>query len=163
MNHRTTTLIAAAALLLPACFGLFASGVPTIIGPFPVLTALPALFLASFGMLWRIAVLIPSALFLLWNPHLFRGSVQIPTRTLVLFGVLIPLNIVYFKESWNFGLQYQGARFLYLMCIVNAVAATVIGVLLFVGRRNVISFWKALAIQWFLFAWLAWCAFPYWR
>jgi len=54
MNHRNATLAAAAALFVPAYLGIFSSGVPTILGPLPALTTLPAFFsltLDSIGLI----------------------------------------------------------------------------------------------------------------
>jgi len=122
------------------------------------LTSLPALFLASAGI-YCIVVGIPSAIFLLWNPQLLRGVAKIPARTFVLFVLCASLTIFYFVGSWNFGIQYQGARFTYVMCVVNGMYAAVIGILFFAFRKGKDFFWKSLTIHWLLFAWLAW--FPY--
>ena len=51
------TLLAALGLTVTASIGLFASGVPTIFSPFPVLTVLPALMLS--GPLQYSAALLP--------------------------------------------------------------------------------------------------------
>jgi hypothetical protein len=115
MPHRNVTFAAAATLFVPAWLGIFSSGIPTILGPLPALTSLPALFLANPGIYW-IVVGIPSAIFLLWNPQLLRGVAKIPARTFVLFVLCASLTIFYFVGSWNFGIQYQGARFTYVMC-----------------------------------------------
>ena len=156
-NYRILTFTAGALLVLPACVGLLTSGAPTLISPFPALTVFLAFLLANSGL----AVLVPSVFFWLWNPHLFAGSSKIPTRTFALFFACVVLTIIWFVESWNFGLQYQGARFTYVTCAFNGILAAAIGALLVVFRKTSPSFRKALAIHWLLFAWLAWCAFPY--
>jgi hypothetical protein len=160
MAHRNVTFAAAATLFVPAWLGIFSSGIPTMLGPLPALTSLPALLLANAGIYW-IVVGIPSAIFLLWNPQLLRGVAKIPARTFLLFVLCASLTIFYFVGSWNFGIQYQGARFTYVMAVVNGIYAAVIGILFFAYRKGKDSFWKSLTIHWLLFAWLAWCAFPY--
>jgi len=160
MTHRDVTFAAAATLFVPAWLGIFSSGIPTILGPLPALTSLPALFLTNAGIYW-IVVGIPSAIFLLWSPQLLRGVAKIPARTFVLFVLCASLTIFYFVGSWNSGIQYQGTRFTYVMCVVNAMYTAVIGSLFFAFRKGRDPFGKSLTIHWLLFAWLAWCAFPH--
>src|SRR5947207_9819250 len=100
MNYRIYTIAAALALLLPACIGLLASGAPTLIAPFPLLTVWPAFLLANAGLYW-LSVLVPSGFFMLWNPQLLRGVSNIPIRTVVLFLACAILNIVWFIGSWS--------------------------------------------------------------
>ena len=159
-SYQILTLTAGALLIFPASVGLLTSGAPTLISPFPALTILPAFLLSSTGLYW-LAVLVPSVFFWLWNPQLFYGSTRIPVRTFVLFFACVVLTIIWFVESWNFGLQYQGARFTYITCACNGILVAFIGTLLVVFRKAAPSFWKVLAIHWLLFAWLAWGAFPY--
>jgi hypothetical protein len=111
--------------------------------------------------LHRIAVAVPTIFFLLWNPQLFRGQSEIPRRTYALFVGAILLNVVWFLGGWKFGLQYQGTRFTYSVCAINAVWILFLAVFLVRARKGSRSFANSLASHWLLFAWLAWYAFPY--
>jgi len=126
----------------------------------PVLTVIPAFFLSSAG-LHGIAVAVPTIFFLLWNPQLFRGGPEVPKRTYFLFGGAILLSIAWFVASWKFGLQYQGRRFTYSMCVINALWILFLGLLFARSRKGNQSFTSSLILHWLLFAWLAWYAFPY--
>jgi len=54
------TFVAGLGLLIPAAIGLLLSGVPTVLSPFPALTAIPALFLSNLA---NGAVIVPMLLF----------------------------------------------------------------------------------------------------
>jgi hypothetical protein len=87
-------------LLIPAVMGLLASGVPTILCPFPALTVLPAFFLS------KVAVGVPTLLFFLWNPGLGRGETKVPKRSYTLLAVATLLSVLYFVSGWKLGVQY---------------------------------------------------------
>jgi len=160
MNPRVTTLACGFALLVPAWFGLFFSGFPTLLCPMPALTVIPAFFLTN-ASLYPIGVAMPTIFFLLWNPQLFRGRPEVPKRTYFLFGSTILLSIAWFVASWKFGLQYQGRRFTYLVCVINAIWILLLGLFFARSRKGKQSFTGSLVLHWLLFAWLAWYAFPY--
>ena|SRR5882757_6028638 len=154
------TGMAGLALLIPASMGLFFSNAPTILCPFPAMTVIPA-FLLSDLHLWKVAVVVPILFFFLWHPGLFRGEARIPKRSSFLLLALITLGVVDFVTSWNWGLHYQGLRYLRAVCTVNAVWAGFL-LLAFVRSWKVQSTFKFnLFVHWMLFAWLAWYAFPY--
>ena len=69
------TLTAALGLLIPSFIGLRVAPGPTILPPLPLLTVIPTMFIGDFGLL------VPTILFLLWCPQLFRAQGRIPTRT----------------------------------------------------------------------------------
>jgi hypothetical protein len=151
------TLIAGAALIIPASLGLLLSGVPTVLTPFPTLTILPAFLL---GRSYGLAVLVPALLFFAWNPGLFRGQAIFPKRSIALLGILTALSGLYFTDSWKYGLQYQGARFTYAVCLLNVVWLVVLWSVVIATLRKS-SFATNLLLNWVLFAWLGWYAFPY--
>lgn len=161
-SRRSTiiTLLAALGLAVTAYVGLFVSGAPTIFSPFPALTVIPALLLFR-PPLDYVVVVIPGILFLLWNPQLMRQEGRIPRRTYILFALLAVFSILYFAASWKWGLQYQGPQFTAVICSINVAW---IGFLTIAFRRllrNNPAFGTSLFIQWMLFAWLSWCAFPW--
>lgn len=58
MKPGLLTLISGCALLIPASLGLLIAGVPTVMGPFPAITAVPA-FISSRA----VAVVVPTLFF----------------------------------------------------------------------------------------------------
>jgi len=158
LSDRTLTLQAGLALLVPASLGLLATGGPTILCPFPTFTILPAfLFSAAFPL----AIIVPPLFFFAWNPALFRGESKTPRRTYALFGALIALSVAYFVASWGYGLKYQGKNYTMEIAAANVVWILVLSVLFILSRKRSSSFRFNLLLHWFLFAWLAWYAFPY--
>jgi hypothetical protein len=154
------TLMTGFGLLIPASIGLLVSGVPTILCPFPTLTILPA-FLLSNSHLWKAAIALPTLLFFVWHPGLFRGEARVPTRSYALFFIATILTVVYFVVSWKWGLQYQGLRFTHVVLVVNIACISSIGLAFARSWKGASSFKYSLFLHWILFAWLAWCAFPY--
>jgi hypothetical protein len=151
------TLIVGLSLLVPACIGLLISGAPTSLGPFPGMTAIPALFLSSRV----VAVALPSLLFFAWNPGLFRGESKIPKRSYWLLAAATILSVIWFAMGWKYGLQYQGARYVYEVCVANIAGIAFLAVAFSRYWKGGSSFRLNLALHWLLFAWLAWYAFPY--
>jgi hypothetical protein len=153
------TLLAAVGLAVIASIGLFVSGAPTIFSPFPLLTVFPALILPQ--PLQYSVVLLPPLLFLLWNPQLMRLEAKVPRRTYILFALLAALSVVYFALSWKWGLQYEGPQFTAVICLINIAWVAFLIVALHRGSKNNAAFGTSIFIQWMLFAWLSWCAFPW--
>ena len=167
MKSWQLTCTAGVGLLVPAWTGLFITGVPTLLCPLPLLTVIPAFFLASpivpsvptYRFTW-LAVFVPAVLFLAWDPQLFRGRPQVPKRSLALLAVLTVLSVVWFHQGWWYGMKYQGPTFTVAVCIVNLLWLALLWVM-FVRCWRRPSFPQSLLAHWMLFAWLAWYAFPY--
>lgn len=154
------TLLAASGLVVPAYVGLFLSGVPSVLGPFPALTVIPALMLAQWHLEYGV-LLLPVLFFVLWNPQLFRAEGKIPRRAYALFGLLIAFSVVDFVMSWKSGVKYQGPQYTALVCSINVAW---VGFLILAFRRcsnTTPSFRASLFVHWWLFAWLCWYAFPW--
>jgi hypothetical protein len=154
------TLFAALALLVSAYIGSLSSGVPTVFSPFPALTIIPAQLLAQ-GHLEYVAALLPSLLFLLWNPQLFREEGKIPKRSYVLFVLVVALSVVDFMTSWKWGLHDQGPQYTAIICSLNIVWAGLLGLAFRRCSKTTPSFRTSLFLHWMLFAWLCWYAFPW--
>lgn len=137
----------------------FFSGVPTTFYPLPALAVLPTLLLAPLG-LWKAAAAVPTVLFFIWNPGLFRGEAKVPKRSYVLLAIAIVLTIVDFVVGWRWGLQYQGAKYTYVVCAINVGWITFLSLAFVRGWRKT-SFGHSLFLHLMLFVWLAWYAFPY--
>jgi hypothetical protein len=154
------TLLTALALLVPAPIGVFLSGVPTVFSPFPALTVIPALMLAQWHLEYG-AALLPSLLFLLWNPQLFRAEGKIPKRSYVLFALLAALSAVDFVLSWKWGLQFQGPQYTAMVCSINIAWIGFLGLAFRRCLNTTPSFRTSLFLHWMLFALLCWYAFPW--
>lgn len=148
------TVAAGLGLLIPAFVGLLSGGN---LCPLPMLTVLPAILLG----LGIAAIMVPTLLFFIWNPGLFRGDPTVPTRSYVLTAVLAVLSVIYFVTSWSAGVHYQGMENTRTLCLVNILSVISLA-LGFSGVRKVgPSFKYNLLVHWMLFAWLSWYAFPW--
>jgi hypothetical protein len=156
----TLTLMAGLALLIPAWFGLFLTGVPTILCPMPMLTTVPA-FLLSTWRLQYVAIGLPVLLFFIWRPGFFRGAPQVPSRSYILLAIVMVLSIIWFISGWSFGLRYQGAGYTSAVLVVNVGWAAVLLFAFVRTWKKGASFGTSLFVHWMLFAWLTWYAFPY--
>jgi hypothetical protein len=161
------TFGAGCGLLVPASFGLLLTRIPTLICPFPFFTSTPALLLASLTLpilnnhrLAWLAVVIPVLFFFSWNPSLFRGQTKLPWRSLILLAVMTAVSVVWFTGGWKNGIEYQGARYTYAVCVANILWLVLLSTLLVRAWRKP-SFVRNLLFHWILFAWVAWYAFPY--
>jgi hypothetical protein len=159
MNFRILVVVVGFSLLLPAWIGL-SSGVPTLYAPLPALTILPGLMLSQWR-LEHLAILIPTILFFLWNPWLMLNQrSNVPKRTVLLLAILTILAILDFVSEWNYGIQYRGAHYTLIICILNSAWLALVWWAGIRGLRKP-SFQGNLLFHWLLFAWLAWYAFPY--
>ena len=157
---KAATFSTGLALVIPASIGLLWSGYPTVMCPFPLLTVLPAFLLSRLGMPYA-AVAVPSLVFFLWHPGLFRGEGEVPRRSSVLLIAAIALSVADFAGGWKYVLQYQGAEHTRAVCLVNVAWAAFL-VFAFARVWKVgSSFRMSLILHWLLFAWLGWYAFPY--
>lgn len=147
--------IAVAALgLIGVSWLTIAARVPTVRAPFSFAVALPVLM---FG--WMGVVTVPLA-FTLWCLQFLRGPAAIPKRTLVLFVLLLGAATYWLVGGTSYGVQYQGLRHTVIVLACNAVFVSVLtGLLVFLRLRP--SWGGHLAFHWVLFAWVAWCAFPW--
>lgn len=153
---RFTALATGIALLIPAAIGLFSSRVPTLIGPFPAITAIPAFVLSR-----AVAVAIPSLIFFVWNAGLLNGRSQLPKRSYWLLITVTVLSVAWFVVGWRNGLHYQGTNYVYGVLTANVIWIGGLAVLFARYRQREVSFKLILALHGLLFAWLAWYALPY--
>jgi len=159
LKRAIVTVIAGSALLIPAGIGLKDSG-PTVLHPLPGFTVWPAFALASVHA-WKAAVTLPTLFFFLWLPRLFCGDGKIPKRSYVLLAVAIALSALWFAEGWRYGLDYQGAKYTYIVCFINLAIISFLAVAFFRAWKMEPSFKTSLVLHWILFAWFAWYAFPW--
>jgi len=91
---------------------------------------------------------------------LLNQQPNVPKRTIVLLGLLTVLTIVDFVFEWNDGVHYRGAHYAIGVCIINLMWLVFVWWAVIRWKRQP-SFRGNLLSHWFLFAWLAWYAFPY--
>ncbi len=154
------TFTAGLGLLIPAAIGLNENG-PTFLSPLPALTVFPAFAFGAFLHLWYAAAVVPMILFFLWLPGLFLGDGEIPKRTYALLAGATVLSVVWFGREWQLGLDYNGWEYTATLCIVNIAVVSLLAVAFFRNSKKDPSFTTSLVLHWFLFAWLAWYAFPW--
>jgi hypothetical protein len=153
-NHGHVTFLAGMALLVPGSTPFLISG-PSISAPNPALVVVPGFLLGVP------AALLPAIPFFAWNPALFKGSKALPRRTYILFIATVVLTAIWFAAGWKFGIQYQGAHYTRVVCMINALWIAALGGLLVRYRGISASFASNVAVHWLLFVWFAWYAFPY--
>jgi hypothetical protein len=163
MKYVFITSIAGLGLLIPAAIGLglFLSGSPTLLSPLPALTVIPALLLSSQNYPANAAVMLPTFLFLLWNPQLFRGEGKVPRRSHLLLALLAALTVIDFIASWKLGAKYQGLDFTAAVCAINVAWLALLGFGFAKTVKRTTSFATSLFLHWMLVAWLCWYAFPW--
>jgi hypothetical protein len=153
LSSAWVTGFAGFALLLPATVGLRW-------GTLPTLTVIPAFLLADRG-LYFLALAVPMFCFFVWHPRLFYGESRVPIRSYVLLIVLILLSIVDFFAEWKLGLEYRGKETTIAFIVINAVFMAFLGIAFLRASKKPTTFPQSLFLHWMLFAWLAFCAFPY--
>jgi hypothetical protein len=124
-----------------------------------MLTMVPGFLLSTLN--YKLAVLMPPLLFLLWNPALLAGGGRIPKRSYALLFVLTALTVLWFVHGWTYGLQYQGAQHTRVVCVVNVIWIALLWVLAVHSLKAAPSFARSLVFHGAVFAWLSWYAFPY--
>jgi len=152
-------ILAGLALMIPAALGLRGNG-PNTLSPLPALTTWSALLLAYLHI-WQVAMLFPTLCFFLWSPGLFHGETRTPKRSYVLLAALSISSVAWFVSGWQYGLDYQGARYTSIVAIINVVFVTFLIAAFFRNWSRGPSFKRNLILHWVLFAWLAWYAFPW--
>lgn len=158
LTMRCVGLISAGVLIFAVeaqMFGFFSARSPSITSTFPMTLVFP-----MFYGLGYMALLIWPIFFLVWSVQLFKGDVEIPKRSIALFGLVLLLSLVWFGMSLDYGIRYQGGAYVAIAFGLNLLIAATIGVF-FVRGRNSPSFRCSLISHWLLVAWIVSFAFPY--
>jgi hypothetical protein len=157
---RTRVIVWALAIVIAALaahsLGVGGDAAPSLRSTYPTLLVLPALL--GFPPLLVAAIF--GACFALWSKQLFRGSAEIPQRSLVLFVVLGLLSILSFVAGWDFGVRYQGADYVN-WSLGLAVAGVVVLILLLLWNQRAPTWTISALFHFALFAWLCTYAMPY--
>ena len=101
-----------------------------------------------------------AVLFVAWSFQLLRGKSRVPVRSAVLLALLALASVWHLVATWHAGVENQGYLHTALMGAVNAFAAIGLALLLR-SAVTVPSFARSLAFHGLMFAWVAWCAFPW--
>ena len=106
------------------------------------------------------ALAVPLA-FIVWAPRLFRGSADLPPRTLVLIAVVALASIAYYGLRWDeaLGDVDQGPLYLWLCVGMNVILGAT-SLLLALRTRRMPSYHANLAAHTATFLWLSTFAFP---
>lgn len=155
MKTKFLAVAAGVSLLFPLLFLLVSKQGPTLLYPFPAL-----IFIPSF-LLRRAAILVPTALFFLWNRGLIQGESRIPRRSYILLTLATILTIAWFGVGWRDGLAIQGARYSYGIAAINGLWIVFLWWLVARARTVEPSFGTNLVLHWAMFVWFAWYAFPF--
>jgi hypothetical protein len=136
-------------------------GTPQVYAPLNLLVVIPA-FMSSglFGDSYLLAVAVVPVFFCLWCWPVLRGRTTLPIRSVVLLILAVVLSAASLVFGARYGVEYQSVGYVIGVAVINIVCWALLGVLAFLARRSP-SFGHNLGFHAALFAWLAWCAFPY--
>jgi hypothetical protein len=141
------------ALLAVVSGTIFLGGVPNVWLPMPL-----PIVLVVFMTLILFPFLTP-ALYLLVLKF-SSPSLHFTKIVLVLVVVISAFNIMYFQNSWEYGVKYQGPEHTKTIAIENIVGFG-IAILIAVVALAKGSMLLAHVANFLLFLLLSWCAFPY--
>lgn len=142
-----------AVLLAALSSAIVFGGVPNVWLPMPLPIALVA-FITSI-----LFPFVTPALYLLMV-KLSSQSTHFPKIVLVLVALLGALNIIYFQNAWEYGVEYQGPEHTRIVAIENVIGfgiALVMAVVALTKKSSHLAYIANLI----LFVLLSWCAFPY--
>ncbi len=155
LKMRTAGMMAAMTFLAVLSRATFGSNVPTALSPYSFAVVIPLLQGGS-----AFAVMVMPFLFFLWSMNLVDGRSSLPVRSVVLSALVSVGVIIWFVIGWSNGIEYQGIRIVIFWAAVNAIFVVLMAILAIRFRSNS-SWWRTLLFQWLLFAWPAWCGFPW--
>lgn len=153
--------VAAVGLLLLLSWLTILPGTPQIYAPLNLLALIPAIMSSGlFGDSYLLAVAVVPAFFCLWCRPVLRGRTTLPARSIVLFILAVLLSAASLIFGARYGIEYQSAGYVAGVAIINLICWALLGLLAILACRRP-SFGHNLGFHTALFAWLAWCAFPY--
>jgi hypothetical protein len=132
-------------------------GTPEIYAPLNLLVILPYFW---FRGSYILAVAVVPLLFCLWCWPVLRGCTTLPTRSVVLLISAIVLSATLLVFGSRHGTEFQSVAYVVGVAVINVVCWAFLGALAQLARHRP-TFAHNLGFHAALFAWLAWCAFPY--
>lgn len=164
MTTRQRTSVGAAivvVLALLSCLSV-SPGTPQVYAPLNLVVLVPAFWADELvrGAFIYVAVAVVPLCFCLWCWSVLGGSVTLPARSVVLLVVAVALSAFSLIFGAHYGIEYQSVGYVVGVATINVICWVLLGGLAFLARRRP-SFGHNLGFHAALFAWLAWCAFPY--
>jgi hypothetical protein len=135
---------------------------PKIYAPFPLLVVLVLIHteaILGHGSIIAAAAFIP-IVFWLWCLPILKDRTTIPRRSYVLLVGAVILSLIWLADGFSYALGYHGAEYTVSTTVINLCCCVALSVLAFYVRRRP-SLVHNLTFHAALFAWLAWCAFPW--
>ena len=165
MQRERVESAAAAAIVGAAGVMSVSAGYPSVWQPLNLVVVVPAFYLVALGPVPAPAVYLLASVpivvfFCLWSLPLFSGSPQVPSRTVVLFLVLVVAVVLWFLAGWKYGVEYQSLRYAAPLALINTVWVLLLSWLLIRARKSP-SFQSSLVFHTLMFVWAAWFAFPW--
>jgi hypothetical protein len=136
--------------------GVLGDGDPTIRSPYPLALTL-IVFLGA-------PVLLPSVvmggLFYVSSRRALRVTPSFSWLAALLLSISIIASLATFIGGWNYGVQYQGRRFVLICAWISAIFAAALCVIFALCWRKHTNL-GSLAFYFLFYAWLSTYAFPY--
>jgi hypothetical protein len=129
------------------------TGSPALLAPFPIAVALPAMLLTGYG---GVAFL----------PLVFAASLPLISRYKrrvipILLAIVVAVGcMLWMVAGWDTSAAYNPYFSNEVWLAMNLASFMIVLAAAWFARRRP-NWWTAVAFQWSLFAWLAWCAFPW--
>lgn len=163
-SQRGLVWLAMVALLALISWLALLPGYPEIYAPLNAMVLFPAFimdeFVGSEKTALNIAYGFVPLLFCLWCWPLLRGRNAVPTRSKAFLGVAILASGAWLVLGFSYGVDHQGLRYVIGVAAVNVFCwLTLIGLAIIAAKRP--SEGRTFSFHGAMFAWLAWCAFPY--
>ena len=159
--QRSLAVVSAVALITLLSWFTISPGTPHVYAPLNLLVLIPA-FVSSglFGGGYLLAVVVVPLFFCLWCWLMPRDHTTLPTRSIVLLILTVSLSAACLILGARFGVEYQSIGYVIGVAIINVVCWIFLGALAWQARHRS-SATHNFGFHVALFAWLAWCAFPY--
>jgi hypothetical protein len=107
-----------------------------------------------------IGIAVVPLMFAFWSLPALGRSTIVPLRSIGLLALLIILSAIWLASGWDVGLEYHSPGYTAGVAVLNVLLAAA-SVLLGVLAHRRASWVRSFSFHWVLFAWLAWCAFPW--
>lgn len=133
-----------------------ATDIPKVLSPHSIISLLGQLILENYNFY----PLLMCMLFLVWSHPIRNGSVNIPTRTIIVAITLSVLSFTYLLYGFSYSVQYQGIYYVLLLYGINFVFWMFL-LITYLANKYRASFITNLLFHGLFFIWLSWIAFPW--
>ena len=153
-HHRVMYFLSATVVFV---LSLMAISIPNPLGvaPYPLISFVMSQFLGPV-----ISAAVPALAFLVWCKPLFEEGPIVPKRSRFALLGLSFLSLRYFISNWDYGLMYQGQKYVETMGWVNAgIVATLLVISLLTQLKRSLAL--TMAFHLIMFSWIGFCFLPY--